>query len=63
MDPLVGLMIVALLIWAGVFVFIWFVDRRVSALERAIKEREGAAASLAAGKVGGAVSEKEFLSR
>ena len=27
------LLIVALLVWAGVFVFLWVVDRRVAALE------------------------------
>lgn len=39
MESLVSLLAVALLIWAGVFAFLWSVDRRVRALERRLEER------------------------
>ena len=40
MDPVIAMMIVPLLIWAGVFVFMLAVDRRVRALERRVGERQ-----------------------
>ena len=41
MDPVVAMMIVPLLIWAGVFFFMLSVDRRVHALEQRVRERLG----------------------
>ena len=35
-----ALLITPLLIWAGVFAFVWHVDRRVRALERRLNERK-----------------------
>ena len=65
MDPLIALMVTPLLIWAGVFAFVWSVDRRVRALERLVEER-GASTTPpdpAAGYARGAVDDKEILSR
>jgi hypothetical protein len=39
-EPLTALLIVPLLLWAGLFAFIWFVDARVRALERRLNERQ-----------------------
>ena len=39
MDPVVGMMVVPLLIWAGVFAFLLSVDRRVRDLERRVREQ------------------------
>jgi CcmD family protein len=43
MSAMLPLLIVALLIWAGVFIFMLSIDRKVSALERRlnINERRG----------------------
>ena len=41
MEPLTALLIVPLLLWAGLFAFIWYVDGRVRALERRLNERKG----------------------
>jgi CcmD family protein len=35
-----ALLIVPLLLWAGLFAFIWYVDGRVRALERRLNERK-----------------------
>ncbi len=35
-----ALLLVPLLIWAGLFAFIWYVDGRVRALERRLNERK-----------------------
>ena len=62
MDPLIALMITPLLVWAGVFAFMWFVDRRVRALERRLEERQRPAAP-AGGYTRDAASDKETVSR
>lgn len=41
MQAMMPLLIVALVVWLGVFSFIWSVDRKVSALEREVKEAIG----------------------
>lgn len=41
MDPVVAMLIVPLLIWAGVFAFMLSVDRRVRTLEQRVRERQG----------------------
>jgi CcmD family protein len=33
-------MAVALLVWVGIFAYLWFLDRRVRALERDVGQRE-----------------------
>jgi CcmD family protein len=38
MSSMLPLLIVALIVWAGVFAFIFGVDRKVSALERRLEE-------------------------
>ncbi len=65
MDPLIALMITPLLIWAGVFAFVWFVDRRVRALERRVRERDALAAppGYAADYERDAVTGKEIVPR
>ncbi len=40
MDPVIAMMVVPLLIWAGVFAFMLSVDRRVRALEQRIRNNE-----------------------
>lgn len=40
MDPVVAMMIVPLLIWAGVFAFMLSVDRRVRTLEQRVRNSE-----------------------
>lgn len=40
MEPLTALLIVPLLLWAGLFAFIFYVDGRVRALERRLSERQ-----------------------
>ena len=40
MDPVVAMMIVPLLIWAGVFLFMLSVDRRVHALEQRVQYQQ-----------------------
>jgi len=40
MDPVVAMLIVPLLIWAGVFAFMLSVDRRVRALEQRVRNSE-----------------------
>jgi CcmD family protein len=45
---LTALLVVSLLIWAGVFLFVWFVDRRVRDLERRVAEERRARATAAA---------------
>lgn len=39
MSSLTALMLTPLLIWAGVFFFVWTLDRRVRALERRLEQR------------------------
>lgn len=39
MGSMSAMLGVALLIWAGVFVYMWFVDRRVAEVERRLAER------------------------
>lgn len=39
MQSMVPLLLVALVVWAGVFAFIFAVDRKVAALERRLEER------------------------
>ena len=45
MDPVIAMMVVPLVIWAGVFAFMLSVDRRVRALERRVQERQSDAAA------------------
>jgi len=40
MDPVIAMMVVPLLIWAGVFAFMLSVDRRVRALEQRVRNNE-----------------------
>ena len=40
MDPVIAMMVVPLLIWAGVFWFMQSVDRRVRNLERRVRDQE-----------------------
>lgn len=40
MEPLIALLIAPLLIWAGVFAFVWNLDGRVRAMERRLNERK-----------------------
>lgn len=47
MDSLTALVLVPLLIWAGVWAFLLFLDRRVAALERALRRRDEAERSPA----------------
>jgi CcmD family protein len=61
LDPLIALMITPLLIWGGVFAFVWFVDRRVRSLERLVRERK--ASATPSGYDRDAVSDKEIVSR
>ena len=37
---LLPLAIVAILIWAGVFAFVYMVDKKIAAIERRIEDRE-----------------------
>jgi CcmD family protein len=54
MGPMTPLLIVALIIWAGVFLFMWSVDRRVRAVELRLKQRAAEQSPL---------SEKEPVTR
>ena len=39
MSTMLPLLIVALLVWAGVFAFIFAVDKKITAIEKRIAER------------------------
>jgi CcmD family protein len=39
MGPMTPLLIVALVVWAGLFAYFLYIDRRVSALEKKLEER------------------------
>jgi hypothetical protein len=45
MDPVIAMMVIPLLIWAGVFWFMQTVDRRARDLERRVRLHEGRAAA------------------
>ena len=64
-NDMIPLLTVALLVWAGVYAFLWSVDRKVRALERRVRERDETtgASSLSVRYDGDAAREKETINR
>ena len=63
MEPLTALLIAPLLIWAGVFAFVWSLDRRVRDLERRLSERRSSSVGASADGAARTASRTETVSR